>query len=180
LSRAQGYCASNRRQGCVRVIFQLLIANFYSYFSDISAHWRGAFEIFPAASFPKLAAARIVLRHQNIYPLETGAFQTGETFIDQSPSDSVAMIRWIDSQMINVAAPTIVTAQVCADHERSNKCDPTQSAISFQEPPNVFAIVAFGKIETFDPFPQFNRRIVIVDSKLARLDVDLAGHAAQI
>jgi hypothetical protein len=51
-------------------------------FLDVSSHRCGAFEIFPGAAFPKIAAARIIHRHQNIGALEAGAFQTRQALVD--------------------------------------------------------------------------------------------------
>ncbi len=51
-------------------------------FSDIDSHRGGAVKILPASAPPKFAAARIILRDQDIRALETSAAQTAQTFID--------------------------------------------------------------------------------------------------
>jgi len=77
---------------------------------EISSHGGRAIEIFPAATSPEFAAARIVLRYQNVHALESEASQTTQTFLHQTPSDSVVLLIWSNCQMINVPAASIMTA----------------------------------------------------------------------
>jgi hypothetical protein len=77
--------------------------------------------------------------------------------------------------VINVSAPSIVTAQDRADDCRSSCRDSTQSGISIEKSANRFPIVAFRNIEPFDLFPELDRHIVIADRKYSCLDVDPAG-----
>jgi hypothetical protein len=132
--------------------------------------------MFPPAGTPKFEAARIIVCDQNVRPFQPGFLQACEALGDKSPANALPAASRVDRQMINITATPIMAAQHSPDHGRIIHRDSAQTGVSLQKSSDRFAIVTFGNVEAFDPVPKFDCRLVILDSKLSRLD----RHRAEI
>jgi len=74
----------------------VLVFYFYFVILDVSAHCHRPLEFFPAAAFPKVATAQIIVRHQNICAFEPFSFQSLDTFGRETSSNPVFLMRWLD------------------------------------------------------------------------------------
>src|SRR5689334_812927 len=73
--------------------------------------------------------------------------------------------------MIDVSAPSIVSAEDCADDFVSIRSDPTQLRIPLEKALDCLAVVTFRYIKPVDPIPKFDRSTVIFDAKVACLNL---------
>ena len=127
--------------------------------------------MFPSAAIPKFEAARIIIRNQDVRSLQAGFLQSCQAFADQSPADATSPAGRVHREMINISAPAIVTAQDSSDDDPAVFGDSTQPRVALQKTLDCFSIVTFSNVQAFDPVPKFDRRIVIVDPKLAGLNL---------
>ena len=77
----------------------------------VFAHRHCAGQFFPTAAEPKIASARIIVRHQNDRPLNSHLAQPSETFLHQTFSQAESLIPRINRQVINMPAPAIMPAK---------------------------------------------------------------------
>jgi hypothetical protein len=140
----------------------------------INPHDNWAGDFLPAVMKPEFPAARIVVCNQDQRSFETGSAQTAEAFIHQLFAESAGLVGRINRQMINISAPTVVTAQYDTNNRSAVSRHSAQSRVAREKVGNAFPVIALGNLETLNPLPQFERRTEIPNGKFSRFDI--AGH----
>jgi len=73
--------------------------------------------------------------------------------------------------MVNISAPSVVTAQGNANNRRAIGRHSAQSRVPREKVGNAFSVITLGNLETLSPLPQLKRRVVIANGKFSRFDV---------
>jgi hypothetical protein len=120
---------------------------------------------------PEFSAALIVACYQDQRSLKTGRAQACKAFIYQTPANSARLVSRINRQMINISAPSVVTAQCDANNRSAIGRHSAQPRVAREKLGNAFPVIPLGNLKTLNPLPQLKRPIVIANGKFSRFDV---------
>jgi hypothetical protein len=139
-----------------------------SHESGIDSHREGAVELFPTGPSPKSAATIIISRDQDNGALNTRRAQSAQTFVNQTPAQSMPSPIGMHRQMINMTAPAVMTAKNNGHDCVIRNRDVTQAGIFLDKERNFFSGITLANFDSVRLLPKPKRCVVIIDLELAR------------
>jgi hypothetical protein len=121
----------------------------------------------PAGTLPELLPGFVLAEDKEVALFDACVFKRIETGVHQSTAQSFSAVMLVDAEMIEIAAPAVVTAEDGTDYPPVFHRDLTQAGVLPEKSFDIVPFVGGTEADVLRILPESQSLFVVLDSKIS-------------